>query len=110
MYRLAYAGQELRGKDRVASQGIEVIMETHTLDIEHLGPEPCQHLLQRRARGRTCRRYLRGRGQTESLRQAKALQFARRACREVIDNKDTLWDLKRRQARRDKLAQVAVSR
>jgi hypothetical protein len=44
------------------------------------------------------------------LRQAEALQFARRASRQIIDNKDTLWDLKRRQARRGKLAQIAVSR
>src|SRR5882724_8009782 len=84
-------------------------MESHTLDLDHLGPEPCQHLLKRRARGGTCQRYLRWRGQTEAFRQTEALQFARRAFREVVHNEDALWNLKRRQARRGKLANITVS-
>src|SRR6266446_6577135 len=84
-------------------------MESHTLDLEHLGPEPCQHLLKRRARGGICQRYLRWRGQTEAFRQTEALQFARRTFREVVHNEDALWNLKRRQARRGKLANITVS-
>ena len=87
-------------------------MDVYTLDIEHLGPEPCQNLLQRCARAGACwrRRYLHGRGQSELLRQTAALQFARRAARQVVHNHDLLWDLKRRQVRRGKLANIPVSR
>src|SRR5215831_449477 len=85
-------------------------MKAHTLDIEYLGPEPCQYLLQRRARSSVERRYPRGRCQTEVLRQTAALQFPRRASRQVVHNKDALWDFKRRQVGRDKLANVVVRR
>src|SRR5262245_17830622 len=79
------------------------------LDSDHCGPEPPENLLQQHARGDTLRPDPLGRRQTELLRQITALQFARRTLRKLVDNHDALWDLKRCQVRRGKLANVMVS-
>ena len=45
----AYARQELGGQEGVSSQLEEVVVDPYTLETEHCRPEPCQHLLERRA-------------------------------------------------------------
>ena len=54
MERLAYAGDELGGENRVASYIIKIVVDTDTFDIEDLGPEPCQHLLKGCMRRSVC--------------------------------------------------------
>ena len=80
----AYAGQELCGQEGVSAQLEEVVVDAYTLEIEHLGPEPCQHALRAACEGQCSlcgagRLCPIGRCQAELLSQTTALQFAGRA-------------------------------
>ena len=50
--RFTDAQQELISQEGVSSQLEEVIVNSHTVETEHLRPERGQHLLRRRARDR----------------------------------------------------------
>src|SRR5712664_3488450 len=76
--RVAYAGQELGGQDRITAQLEEVVVDTYTFETEDGSPEPCQHLLKRRAWrgvGHVERRLIQsGHHKAELLSQTAALQ------------------------------------
>src|SRR2546427_91017 len=80
------AGEEVCGQEGVSTRGKEVVMDPHVLDIEDLGPQVSEHLLERCA---WCheRLWRDGRaGESELRRQSVTLHFTRRTPGELRDD------------------------
>src|SRR6185436_3427022 len=110
MQDVADAGENVYGRERVAAQREEIIMDTDPLDLEDLGPEFRQHLLEVRLR--------RDEGllrddkvpEPQLCRQADTLHLARWALWEFLDEVHLARDLEVGEAPDGKLANVCRSR
>ena len=106
MQDVADAGENVYGRERVAAQREEIIMDTDPFDLEDLGPEFRQHLLEvrlRRDEGLLRDDKVR---EPQLCRQADALHFARWALWEFLNEVHLARDLEVGEAPDGKLANV----